>query len=80
MYKKLTKIVKGAMVIYIIYLVFPDELKLIGQSIIMIIKGGVMWIIEASGDAAKESISNAVSNSKDAILNWLKSLNPWGGK
>lgn len=80
MYKKIVRIVRGAMVIYIIYMVFPNEVKMIGESIIMIVKGAFVWMWDITSEGIKSNINGWLDGCKDSILEWVKSQLTFGGK
>lgn len=78
-YKKIVKIVRGAMIIYIIYLVFPEELQTIVKSVFMIVQGAVVWLWDMAKDNMTESFSNWWDGCKDSVITWVKSQLRFGG-
>lgn len=76
MYKKIVKIVRRGMIIYILCLVFPDELKVIVKSIGLILEGAVCWIGELLWEKSKGAVEHWW---EESVIEGLKSLIPFGG-
>lgn len=83
MYKKIVKIVRRGMIIYILCIVFPDEIKLVVKSVGLILEGGICWLAETLWEGAKESATESLGNwwdgVKESAVEGLKSLIPFKG-
>lgn len=81
MYKTIVKVVRRGMIIYILCLVFPDEIKLVVKSVALVLEGAVCWLGELLWESAKESAGSWWEGTKESAIEGLKSLIPFrGGK